>query len=197
MSSRGALRLARPPRSSERNVAARSVRAVHRGEPALPTDSESRRLTLAPSRVPTVSAEWLVAHADDARLRVLCVVARDAAAERSGEVPGAVLVAIDAVRDPTGSAAGSVAPPWLFASAMVDAGLDDASLVVAYDHVGGELAAELVRALRRYGHDDAAVLAGGVVGWKAAGHPTAATSAAVRSRAGFTARVARGDLASK
>jgi thiosulfate/3-mercaptopyruvate sulfurtransferase len=52
---------------------------------------------------------------------------------------------------------------------LADLGIDDQTFVVAYDDEKGRWAAHLVWFLRFLGHDQAAVLEGGLDAWKAAG----------------------------
>jgi thiosulfate/3-mercaptopyruvate sulfurtransferase len=56
-----------------------------------------------------------------------------------------------------------------FAAAAETAGIGADSAVVAYDEAGEGGAARLWWLLRHFGHDDAAVLDGGMRGWRAAG----------------------------
>jgi thiosulfate/3-mercaptopyruvate sulfurtransferase len=58
-----------------------------------------------------------------------------------------------------------------FAAAAASAGIGADSVVVAYDEAGEGGAARLWWLLRHFGHDDAAVLDGGLHGWRAGGHP--------------------------
>jgi thiosulfate/3-mercaptopyruvate sulfurtransferase len=58
-----------------------------------------------------------------------------------------------------------------FAAAAADAGIGADSAVVAYDEAGEGGAARLWWLLRHFGHDRAAVLDGGLKGWREAGGP--------------------------
>jgi thiosulfate/3-mercaptopyruvate sulfurtransferase len=58
-----------------------------------------------------------------------------------------------------------------FAAAAASAGIGASSAVVAYDEAGEGGAARLWWLLRHFGHDQAAVLDGGLRGWRAAGGP--------------------------
>jgi thiosulfate/3-mercaptopyruvate sulfurtransferase len=58
-----------------------------------------------------------------------------------------------------------------FAAAAEGAGIGADSTVVAYDEAGEGGAARLWWLLRHFGHDEAAVLDGGMHGWRAAGLP--------------------------
>lgn len=61
--------------------------------------------------------------------------------------------------------------PDAFARTLGRWGIDDATQVVAYDDLGGGIAARLWWMLRWLGHDAVAVLDGGWPAWQRAGHP--------------------------
>jgi thiosulfate/3-mercaptopyruvate sulfurtransferase len=84
----------------------------------------------------------------------------------AGHIPGAVFV--DLEQDITGkSGAGRHPLPTReqFQEAMRTAGIDNADRVVVYDDAGGSVAARVWWLLRLFGHDNAAVLDGGVQAW--------------------------------
>lgn len=93
------------------------------------------------------------------------------AAYETGHLPGAVWVDLD------GALAGHGLPategrhplpdPARFAASMGALGIDDDTVVVAYDDTGGMTAGRLVVMLRMLGHD-AAVLDGGLTSWTGA-----------------------------
>ena len=58
-----------------------------------------------------------------------------------------------------------------FAAWLGARGVDAGSQVVAYDDAGGAIAARLWWLLRGLGHDDVAVLDGGIGAWRSAGYP--------------------------
>src|SRR5205814_1138365 len=100
-----------------------------------------------------------------------------------GHIPGAAFVELD---DVTGKGPGRHPLPSLeqFQATMREAGVDDSAAVVAYDDVGGSVAARLWFLLRWFGHERQAVLDGGLQAW---GEPL--ETAAPRVREGtFTAR---------
>jgi thiosulfate/3-mercaptopyruvate sulfurtransferase len=96
-----------------------------------------------------------------------------AEAFRSGHLPGAIHLDLDSdLADPAGYGAPGRHPlptPSAFAARMRDAGIRDADLVVVYDDVGGWVAARLWWMLEVLGHDEVAVLDGGIQAWQAAG----------------------------
>ena len=113
----------------------------------------------------------------------------------AAHIPGSVYV--DWTRDivdPEDAVKVQIAPPEMFANRMGSLGIGDDSAVVAVDHLGGHFATRLWWALRYYGHDQVAVLDGGMAAWTAAGMPTDAASVQPVPRT-FTARP-RADLRS-
>ncbi len=118
---------------------------------------------------PLVSPEWLDAHLQDEDLRVLdfrwYLVGKNGAAEyAAGHIPGAGFVAMD---DVTGEGPGRHPLPTReqFEAAMRRAGVNDRSHVVVYDEVDASVAARLWFLLRWFGHQEVAVLDGGLRSW--------------------------------
>ncbi len=110
-------------------------------------------------------------------------------------IPGAVFVDWTSdIVDPDAPVKAQIAPAERFSAAMSRLGVGDDTLVVAVDSTGGHLATRLWWALRYYGHDNVAVLDGGMSYWTANGYPTESGEVVVEP-AGFTARV-RPDLIS-
>jgi thiosulfate/3-mercaptopyruvate sulfurtransferase len=97
---------------------------------------------------------------------------------QAGHLPEAVFVDLDAdLSGPPGSGAGGRHPlPGrdAFQAAMRAAGLNDGQLAVVYDDAGSTIAARLWWLLRYFGHEQVAVLDGGLPAWTAAGHPVTA-----------------------
>ena len=118
---------------------------------------------------PLVSAEWLHEHIGDADLRVIdfrwYLAGKKGPTEyAAGHIPGAVFVDLD---DVTGKGPGRHPLPTReqFQSAIRTAGVNADSKVVAYDDVGGSVAARLWFLLRWFGHARQAVLDGGIQAW--------------------------------
>ncbi len=95
----------------------------------------------------------------------------------AGHLPGAVFLDIEADLSAPGGGRG-LPPgrhPWpspeQVARVMGAAGIDATTRVVAYDDQAGATAARLWFLLRAHGHDDVAVLDGGIVKWAAEGRP--------------------------
>ena len=147
---------------------------------------------------PFVDVAWLAAHANDADVRIVdtrstphgAAVAMPSATDQfaAGHLPGAVHLdyATD-LHDLATPYAARVAPPDRFAAVMAANGIGDDTFVVAYDEGAAPYAARMVWMLQYYGHDRAAILAGGLPAWTAAGHPLTTAHAAF-APATFTPR---------
>ena len=134
-----------------------------------------------------VTTEWLADHLGDPRVRILDAsykmpgmtpTAREEYA--GGHIPGAVFFDIDDVAQPGTTLPHMIPSPELFARKMEERGIGDGHRVVVYDTVGLSSAGRAWWMLRLYGHDDVALLDGGLPKWKAEGRPleTAAPSPA-------------------
>jgi thiosulfate/3-mercaptopyruvate sulfurtransferase len=82
-----------------------------------------------------------------------------------------------------------------FEAAARRAGIGQATRVVAYDEAGEGGAARLWWLLRHFGHDDVAVLHGGLAAWREAGGPLEAGSVEIE-QGDFVARPREGDTVS-
>jgi thiosulfate/3-mercaptopyruvate sulfurtransferase len=95
------------------------------------------------------------------------------AAYDAGHLPGAIHLDIDDdLADPAGFGSPGRHPlpePAAFAATLRAAGIRDADLVVAYDDVGGWVAARLWWMLESLGFGSVQVLDGGIAAWRAAG----------------------------
>lgn len=129
---------------------------------------------------PVVSTDWLADHLDDPQVRVVdCrwylapFDLRDPDDEyRAGHIPGAVQLRWDRdYHDPDHPVPGMLAPAPRFEAAMGRAGIDSDTQVVAYDDNHVTVAARLWWSLRVYGHEQVAVLDGGLPRWASEGRP--------------------------
>ena len=97
------------------------------------------------------------------------------AAYLAGHLPGSIFLDLDAdLSDPAGFGAPGRHPlpaPKAFEARMAQVGIGDQSTVVAYDDVGGWVAARLWWMLDDLGFESVRVLDGGIGAWSAAGHP--------------------------
>ncbi len=126
-----------------------------------------------------VSTEWLAAHleAPDVRVvdasRPLSTEDRDArAAYEARHIPGAVFFDIDEIADSENSLPHMLPSPEKFASLVGRLGLGDGHRIIAYDSAGLYSAGRAWWMFRVFGHDDIAVLDGGLPKWLREGRPT-------------------------
>ena len=125
-----------------------------------------------------VSTEWLAAHLDDPHVRVLdssykqpgiTPTARED--YDSGHIPGAVFFDIDDVAEPGTSLPHMIPSAERFAAKMAERGIGNGDRVIVYDTVGLSSAGRAWWMLRLFGHDNVALLDGGLPRWKAEGRP--------------------------
>ncbi|MDT7546557.1 MAG: thiosulfate/3-mercaptopyruvate sulfurtransferase [Actinomycetota bacterium] len=119
---------------------------------------------------PIVDASWLADHPEAvlADVRWYADGSSGLAAYEHAHLPGAVFVDLDRwlAAPPTPEEGRHPLPdPEVFAEGMRQCGIGDGDTVVAYDDDSGAIAARLVWMLRVTGHD-AALLDGGITGWR-------------------------------
>jgi thiosulfate/3-mercaptopyruvate sulfurtransferase len=141
-----------------------------------------------------VTTEWLAAHLGDPHVRVLDASYKQpgitpTAREdyQRGHIPGAVFFDIDDVAQPGTSLPHMIPSPERFAQKMLERGIGNDDRVVVYDTAGLSSAARAWWMLRLYGHDNVALLDGGLPKWKAEGRPLDTTPPVIPARH-FTAR---------
>ena len=127
---------------------------------------------------PLVSTEWLADHLDAPDVRIadaswyLAQAARNAKAEyRAAHIPGAVFFDIDELSDEDSPLPHMLPPAPKFASHMRRLGLGDGNFIVVYDGAGIYSAPRGWWMLRAMGHEEVAVLDGGLPKWKREGRP--------------------------
>jgi thiosulfate/3-mercaptopyruvate sulfurtransferase len=152
---------------------------------------------------PLIDTDWLRHHLGEPGLVVVdCrfVLGQPGAGERAwraGHLPGAAVLDVD--RDLAGEQGERgrypLPEPADFEAAARRAGIGGKSRVVAYDEAGEGGAARLWWLLRHFGHDDVAVLDGGLRAWRAAGGPMRAGPERIEP-GDFTAQSRDGDTVS-
>jgi len=145
---------------------------------------------------PLVSSAWLKEHLEspdvavaDCRFR-LGNPSAGAAAYRAGHIPGAVHFDLEEdLSAPKGAHGGRhpLPDPAMLAKKLGAAGIGPGVTVVAYDD-DGSFASRFWWLLRHLGHDDVAVLDGGISAWQAAGGALTADPSAARAPKTFTPR---------
>jgi thiosulfate/3-mercaptopyruvate sulfurtransferase len=94
------------------------------------------------------------------------------AAYAAGHLPGAIFVDLDEdLADPPGPGRHPLPDPARFVGRLAELGVGRGDQVVAYDDVGGGIAARLWWMLDDLGHEAVRVLDGGLGAWSAAGLP--------------------------
>jgi thiosulfate/3-mercaptopyruvate sulfurtransferase len=142
-----------------------------------------------------VETGWLASRLDAPDLVVLDgswhlpTAKRDARAEyRAEHIPGALFFDIDDLSDERSELPHMLPSTVKFASRMKRMGLGDGMRVVVYDSVGLFSAARVWWTFRAMGHEDVAVLNGGLPKWKREGRTVTDEPPAPRTPRHFTAR---------
>lgn len=127
---------------------------------------------------PLVSTDWLAARLQG-NVRVLDASwympaqQRDAKAEfAAGHIPSAAFFDIDAIADTSSSLPHMLPTPEAFADAVGKLGIGNDDTVVIYDGAGVFSAPRAWWTFRVFGHDNVAVLDGGLPKWRREGRPT-------------------------
>ena len=142
-----------------------------------------------------VSTEWLADHLGSPDIAIidaswhLPTANRDAKKEfAAAHIPGAQFFDIDELSDTASSLPHMLPSPERFSSRMRRMGIGDGKRIVAYDSVGLFSAARAWWMFKVFGHDDVAVLDGGLKKWLAEGRATEDGPALPRQERHFTAR---------
>src|SRR3954449_1669809 len=136
-----------------------------------------------------VSTEWLAAHLDDPDIRVLDSSFKQPGITPtarqdydSGHIPGAVFFDIDDVAEPGTSLPHMIPSADRFALKMAERGIGNDDWVIVYDTFGLSSAGRAWWMLRLFGHENVALLDGGLPKWKAEGGARRTRDAATRPR---------------
>ncbi len=136
-----------------------------------------------------VSTTWLADHLNDPNLRIFDASwympddPRSAKAEfKARHIPNARYFDIDDVADHRSELPHMAPPVDKFLSRMRAMGVGDGHQVVVYDSAGIFSAPRVWWLCRLMGHDDVAVLDGGLPKWIAEGHPVTDTPPTIRDR---------------
>ncbi|MBU2532756.1 MAG: 3-mercaptopyruvate sulfurtransferase [Alphaproteobacteria bacterium] len=142
-----------------------------------------------------VETDWLAEHLDAPDLILLDgsthlpTSGRNAEAEYNNEhIPGALFFDINAVADQSNPLPHMLPPPVQFSSMMKKMGIGDGMRVIVYDSEGLYSAGRVWWMFRTMGHEDVAVLDGGLRQWKAENRPTTNEPPPKRTERHFTAR---------
>lgn len=142
-----------------------------------------------------VSTEWLASRLEAPDIVVLDAswhlptARRDAKAEYLAEhIPRALFFEIDEISDSASPLPHMLPSPEKFASHMRKMGIGDGKQVIVYDSTGLYSAARAWWMFKVFGHDDVAVLDGGLPKWKAENRPLAEGPPGPIQERHFTAR---------
>ena len=140
-----------------------------------------------------VETDWLASHLSSPDLIILDgswhlpTAGRDAKKEYLAEhIPGALFFDIDDLSDEKSSLPHMLPSTVKFASRMKKMGIGDGARIVVYDTNGIFSAARVWWTFRAMGHQDVAVLNGGLKKWKAEGRPLEDGRPAKRSERHYT-----------
>ena len=142
-----------------------------------------------------VETDWLAANLKTPGVRVvdatmiLPAVGKAVLGYDAGHIPGAVFFDIDAIADTSSGLPHMLPSAEIFAARVSDLGISNGDRAIVYDANGGHLAADRVWwTFRAFGHDNVAVLNGGLPKWLKEGRPTE-TAVPRPQRGTFTARL--------
>jgi len=142
-----------------------------------------------------VSTEWLAMHLAAPDVHVvdgswhMPAAKRDPRAEYEAKhIPGAVFFDIDDIADSDSDLPHMLPSPEKFSARVRKLGLGDGNRIIVYDTTGASAAARVWWMFRVFGHEDVAVLDGGLKKWLAEGRPVTDDPVRPQPRH-FTARV--------
>jgi thiosulfate/3-mercaptopyruvate sulfurtransferase len=131
-----------------------------------------------PAQNALVSTAWLAEHLGAPDVKVIDAtwflppMQRDARAEyEAAHIPGAVFFDIDDIADTDSPLPHMLPSAAKFASRVRRLGLGDGTRIVAYDNNRFSASARAWWMFRAFGHEDVAVLDGGLAKWRAEGRP--------------------------
>jgi thiosulfate/3-mercaptopyruvate sulfurtransferase len=141
-----------------------------------------------------VGTDWLAAHLDEPHVRVvdasftlpgITPTAREN--YDNGHIPGALFFDIDDIAAPGTSLPHMIPSAEFFAQKIGALGIGDEDKVIVYDGAGLSSAGRAWWMLRMFGHQDVALLDGGLPKWRAEGRPIS-NAIPVPAARRFTAR---------
>jgi thiosulfate/3-mercaptopyruvate sulfurtransferase len=125
-----------------------------------------------------ISTDWLAGRLGDQRVRVLDGSfhlpgsGRDPRKEYAQRhIPGAAFFDVDAICDPDTDLPHMIPPPDVFARAVSELGIGNDDVVIVYDAPGSAAASRVWWTFRVFGHQNVAVLNGGLAKWLAEDRP--------------------------
>ncbi|MEX2642683.1 MAG: 3-mercaptopyruvate sulfurtransferase [Acetobacterales bacterium] len=141
-----------------------------------------------------VSTEWLAAHLDDPKVKVIDSTGDGRKAFLEAHIPRAVFFDFDEIADRHTDLLHMLPPPELFAEKVGALGIGNDDHVVAYDSSPLSSGARGWWMFRVFGHDRVSLLDGGLPRWTAEGRPAESGQVApapARYKAGFRPELVR------
>lgn len=142
-----------------------------------------------------VSTEWLAAHLSDPHVRIVDSSFKQPGVTPTaredydaGHIPGAVFFDIDDVAEPGTSLPHMIPSAERFAAKMTERGIGNGDRVIVYDANGLSSAGRAWWLMRLFGHNNVALLDGGLPKWKAEGRSLETVAPTIPARQ-FTARL--------
>jgi thiosulfate/3-mercaptopyruvate sulfurtransferase len=142
-----------------------------------------------------VTTDWLASHLDAPDIVVLDASWHLPTERRNGHaefliehIPGAQFFDIDAISDTDNPLPHMLPPAEKFSSTVRKMGIGDGKRIIVYDSVGLFSAARAWWMFRVFGHEDVAVLDGGLPKWKREGRPIEEGPPETRQERHFTPR---------
>lgn len=148
-----------------------------------------------PTHSPLVATDWLASHLDSPDIAIVDASWHLPSAGRNARqeflerrIPGARFFDIDEIADTASSLPHTLPSAEKFAARMRKMGIGDGKRVIAYDTLGLYSAARAWWMFRIFGHEDVAVLDGGLPKWLAEDRPVEDGPPAKPQERHFTAR---------
>ncbi|MGH7092547.1 MAG: sulfurtransferase, partial [Stellaceae bacterium] len=142
-----------------------------------------------------VSTEWLAAHLSDPNVRIVDSSFKQPGVTPTaredydaGHIPGAVFFDIDDVAQPGTTLPHMIPSAERFAAKMAERGIGNDDRVIVYDTNGLSSAGRAWWLLRLFGHDNVALLDGGLPKWQRESRPLETATPKIPARR-FTARL--------
>jgi thiosulfate/3-mercaptopyruvate sulfurtransferase len=130
-----------------------------------------------------VEPAWLAQHLKEPNLRVIDMRSSSMDYFEKGHIPGAVYAAVGDIRLPVETGGGRLPTGSEAQKILGNLGIENETMVVIYDEVGGLHASRLFFTLDALGHQKMALLNGGVQAWLKAGHPLSLEVPKIKRRA--------------
>lgn len=130
-------------------------------KPAMPAETPTPSGYVNPELL--VETDWLAARLKDASIRIVDL--RSAKEYEEGHIEGSVNIPRPAIYDPDNPVKGMILPQAKWKNLLESKDINNNTVVVAVDNIGGEAAARFFWSLEYYGHGKSRLLNGGFNKW--------------------------------